>query len=58
MDEEVHPQVKQVAQETHGFQGAQVPIGVQGNEVPVVLPEIINGDIREYLISLDGTFTT
>lgn len=40
---------------THGYQD---PIGGKGNEIPVVRPDMPNGEIREDLVSLARTMTT
>ena len=56
VDEEVPPQVQQVEKVLQGARippkGVQVPIGGEGNEVPVVPTEMINGEIREALLTL------
>ena len=46
MNEDILPQVEK------DDQGDQVPIGGQGNDVPVVPPEMTNGEIRKALITL------
>ncbi|TMW86814.1 hypothetical protein EJD97_020854 [Solanum chilense] len=53
--EGVPPQVKKVEK---FLQGDQVPIGGQGNDVPVVPPELSNSDIREALYALARAVTT
>ena len=50
MQEEITPQVEEVEQVCQGFQGYQVPIVCGGNDVPVVLLELSERDIKESLL--------
>ncbi|TMX03198.1 hypothetical protein EJD97_017733 [Solanum chilense] len=58
-DEEVPPQVEPVPEVVQvPPQSVIFPIGCQGNEVPVVSPEMTNGEIREALLTLARALTT
>ena len=53
------PQVVQVPQDAQvPPQGDQVPIGDEGNDIPLVPPDITNGDIREALLTSARALTT
>ena len=61
MNEEIPPPVEQVPQGDKGAQGsrdAEVPIVGDGNDVPVVPPEMTSGEIREAFLILDRALTT
>ena len=61
MNEEIPPQVELVYQGDQSSQGSQdveVPIGGEGNDVPMVPLKRTNGEIREALLALDRAMTT
>ena len=58
MNDDIPLHVGQVEKVSQGAQDYQVPSGGQGNDVPVIPPEIINGDIRETLLTLARALTT
>lgn len=64
LNEEIHPNVQQVdqvldsAQQDQGDRDAKVPIVEGRNDVPVVPPEMINGNIREDSLIFSRDFTT
>ena len=55
VNEEIPPQVEQVLQ---GAQGDQVPVVGGGNGVPVVPPDMTNGEVTEALFLLAQVITT
>ena len=57
MQEEITPQVEEVEQVCQGFQGYQVPIVCGGNDVPVVLLELSERDIKESFLILPEPVT-
>ena len=58
VNEEIPPQVEKVLQGAQDVEDDQVPIVGGGNEVPVVPPEMTNGEIRGALLILSRALTT